>query len=280
MNLPFLIPPNPRQMFRERSERLRQLSQTNPALSGYLGLMAALSGIQHELNEGTATEGFPAALNRAPALDIETWRPGAIWHESFRQIAARMAARSPAADRLADIGRSDEASWDVWADGLLAADLERIDAGLAPFVAAALQLHWTLVAAALDTAHLNAGAASHRCPVCGFLPVASVLQTGGDVQGLRYLVCGLCGSQWNRPRIHCIQCGSSQHVAYFGIQGGGEAVKSEACGACKTYVKSMNREKDNGLDPFADDLASLSLDLLMAEDGYQRLGFNPLLIPG
>jgi FdhE protein len=279
MNLPFLIRPNPSQIFRERSERLRQLSQTNSALSGYLGLMADLTRIQHELYEATITKGFPAALNRWPALDIETWRPGAIWRKTFSQIVARMASRSPAADGLAEIG-SDEASWDDWADGLLAADLDRLDAALAPFVAAALQLLWTLAAAALDAAHLGAAGASHRCPVCGFLPVASVLQTGGDVQGLRYLVCGLCGSQWNRPRIHCIQCGSSQHVAYFGIEGGGEAVKAEACDACKTYVKSMNREKDIGLDPFADDLASLSLDLLMAEKGYQRLGFSPLLIPG
>jgi FdhE protein len=57
-------------------------------------------------------------------------------------------------------------------------------------------------------------------------------------------------------------------------------VKAEACAACKTYVKIMNREKDPQVDPFADDLATLSLDVLMAEEGYQRLGFNPLLIPG
>jgi FdhE protein len=57
-------------------------------------------------------------------------------------------------------------------------------------------------------------------------------------------------------------------------------VKAEACSSCKSYTKLFYAEGDPRLEPFADDVATLSLDLLMAEDGWVRHGVNLFLVPG
>ena len=44
-----------------------------------------------------------------------------------------------------------------------------------------------------------------------------------------------------------------------------------------TYRKIFYQEKQLGVDPVADDLASLALDVLMGEEGYSRSSGNPLL---
>lgn len=68
-------------------------------------------------------------------------------------------------------------------------------------------------------------------------------------------------------------------IAYFNIEGGDDAVKAEACDECNSYLKILYLEKNMALDPIADDLASLALDILMDEAGYQRSGPNLLLFP-
>jgi len=203
------------------------------------------------------------------------------WHEVLRAVVRELDCGGrppmPILDRL---NRASAEELDGWAEPLLAADLEHIDPAAAPFLAAAIQVQRTLLASRPDARAIVPDEPGYLCPVCGFLPVASLLQTGGEVHGLRYLVCGLCGSQWHRTRSQCVHCGSAREMGYYGIEGGGAAVQAEACGDCRVYLKILNREKDPQLDPVADDLASLSLDLLMAQEGYRRLGFNPLLIPG
>lgn len=307
--------PKPQTLFRHRAARFRQLAQTQSALAGYLELMAGLAEIQHNLIERTASalpgnqagascEQRSARLTSLPS-NVHAWPRHPVWREGLRCIAERLTqadrARGPSlpgnqADGpglvaiLQHIRQAQDETMEAWADALLAGESESMEPGLAPFVAAAMQMQWTVQAARLEVETINqVGLATalslpdnqaYLCPVCGSLPVAGLLQTGGAVQGLRYMCCGLCASQWNRTRIQCIYCGSSRHVAYFGIDGAGGAIKAEACGDCMSYVKLLDREKDALLEPFADDLASLALDILLAEEGYRRLGFNPLLIPG
>jgi len=57
------------------------------------------------------------------------------------------------------------------------------------------------------------------------------------------------------------------------------AVRAETCEACKSYLKIVYSEKD-AVDPVADDLATLALDILVDEAGYSRSGPNLLLAPG
>jgi len=57
-------------------------------------------------------------------------------------------------------------------------------------------------------------------------------------------------------------------------------VKAETCGECHTYAKLLYQLQDTQVDPYADDLASLGLDLLVTEAGFARHAPNPLLLMG
>ena len=54
-------------------------------------------------------------------------------------------------------------------------------------------------------------------------------------------------------------------------------VRAETCDECHSYRKILNQEHDYHVDPLADDLASLVLDMLVSELGYARASGNPLL---
>jgi FdhE protein len=99
----------------------------------------------------------------------------------------------------------------------------------------------------------------------------------GQSQGYRYLHCALCASEWHLVRVTCSQCQNTENIGYHSIAGGSAAIRAESCDRCHTYRKILYQEKDADVEPVADDLASLALDLLMAEAGYHRGSGNPLL---
>jgi FdhE protein len=94
-------------------------------------------------------------------------------------------------------------------------------------------------------------------------------------------------------RVLCSQCGASgKSIAYHSLEantieadaagktsneGGGAAVRAETCEQCRTYRKILYQEKDTGVEPVADDVASVALDLLLGDEGYHRASGNPLL---
>jgi len=107
-------------------------------------------------------------------------------------------------------------------------------------------------------------------------------------QGYRYLHCALCATEWHMVRVLCSQCGASgKNIAYYSLEGnsadkspseqGGSAVRAETCDQCHGYRKILYQEKDTGVEPVADDVASVALDVLLAEEGYHRASGNPLL---
>ena len=55
--------------------------------------------------------------------------------------------------------------------------------------------------------------------------------------------------------------------------------RAESCDECHTYLKIFAQEKLFDAEPFADDLASLPLDLMMNEAGYSRAHPHPFLWP-
>ena len=69
-------------------------------------------------------------------------------------------------------------------------------------------------------------------------------------------------------RAVCITCGQSRFVALKEIEGASGAVKAETCDDCHTYAKMLYRGETLEVDPFADDLATLGLDVLVAEAGW------------
>jgi len=55
-------------------------------------------------------------------------------------------------------------------------------------------------------------------------------------------------------------------------------VQAETCPECRGYLKLCRLERDPHLDPWADDLATLALDLLVEQQGFERGGLNFLLL--
>jgi FdhE protein len=81
-------------------------------------------------------------------------------------------------------------------------------------------------------------------------------------------------------RAVCITCGDSRSLVLRGIDGDAGAVKAETCGACRTWSKLLYQARDTNVAPYADDLATLALDLLVADTGWSRHAPNPLLLIG
>jgi FdhE protein len=96
---------------------------------------------------------------------------------------------------------------------------------------------------------------------------------------LRYLVCGLCSTEWYLPRLICANCGSTEGISYFNIEGDTSGAKAECCSQCRTYLKLFYLESTPAAEPFADDAATLALDTLVSEEGFSRTGPNFYLLP-
>ena len=194
-------------------------------------------------------------------------------------VASASTAFPPAVYALcARIVAAPDAELDAQADLLIAARSDGVDAQAAPFIMAALQVYWAAMASTLRLADVAQLDVPTVCPVCGSLPVASVVRADKrGPQGYRYLHCGLCETEWHMVRITCSHCLSTEGITYNSLEGGSEAVRAETCGKCHTYRKILYQEKDTEVEPVADDLSSLTLDLLMTEEGFHRGSGNPLL---
>ena len=64
------------------------------------------------------------------------------------------------------------------------------------------------------------------------------------------------------------------------LRAAGAAVQAETCDECHHYLKIVHSDRDPFVDPVADDLASLTLDLLVSETGMVRHGVNLMLLFG
>lgn len=276
-------------VFSARAARLRALAEDNP-IAGYLRLMADVADAQQAALAschfpGPAAERVDLAqAHGMPPLQAVAWERDPAWREVLDQLLARVAAlpATPEAARevceswRAALARDPQAVEDL-ADALLAERAVGVDSAAAPLVMAALQVYWTDMACRFDPKAMPVASPFGVCPMCGSLPVSSVVRVGGQSDGLRYLACGLCSCEWHLVRVTCSHCQNTKDVAYHNIAGRSEAIKAESCDSCHSYRKIFYQEKDLHVDPVADDLASLALDVLMGEAGYHRASGNPLL---
>jgi len=255
--------------FAARAQRLRRLAEPGApghAIAEYLELTAALADAQARELPGFAATGPTAEqiarsrTHRMPVIHATGWPRPPAWRDLAQRLLASLAAELEAQ-----------------AEALLAARPGEIDVAAAPFLMAALQVQWVALARLLKADDVAPLEVSGVCPACGTLPVASVVRTDEGSQGYRYLHCALCATEWHLVRVTCSQCQNAENIAYHSIEGSSGAVRAESCDRCHTYRKILYQEKDAGVEPVADDLASLALDLLMSEAGYQRGSGNPLL---
>lgn len=275
-------------MFAGRARRLRQLAEGH-SLGEYLRFVAHLAEAQQGLLDHLADIPLPTAdlLARCrehgmPPLAPAGWSRHRIWLAIARDLADEMAKWAPetACPALAHVGEAADTWLEAQAEALLDGRVDSLDLACAPLLGAALQVYWHHLAHQLQARDVARPEHPNLCPVCGSHPVASVVRIGGAENGLRYLHCALCGSEWHVVRAKCSNCDNTRDVAYYTLEGGGEAVRAEACPECHSYLKVVHQDKDPNVDPLADDLASLALDLLVAEQGYDKSGFNYFMIHG
>ncbi len=262
--IPFLRLPTGPVHFRRRAERLGALAPGHAA-GDVRAFLAGLAAAQAQAWERIAAAAGPMPARSEP--------PPATWREALATLLERVngAPAPPAAHAaVARLRSLPGTELDALAARVRSGEAGEEDAALAPFVGAALQVLYTAMAS-----RVAAGAVPRPhdglCPVCGSPAVAGVVLADG---GLRYLACSMCGTEWHRTRVQCVSCGEGGGLAYFAIDPGRAAVKAEACSHCRTFIKLFYLEQDPLADPFADDIATLALDLRLAGEEYARGGVN------
>lgn len=285
---PFVRLPHPASVFATRAERLAALGPGHP-LEAYLRFLSLIVSAQHAAQAALPPPRPPDADQVAqrvrhtmPALSADLLRDDPSFGETLNWLLANVAVKEAPAEARA--ARERLAARDAAGRLTLAADVfeaaypaDRLGETL--YVAAAVQTYFTRQAAMLDPARLQA-VADGVCPVCGGAPVASLVVGWTQASKARYLCCSLCSALWNYVRIKCACCGSTEGISYHTVEGGSPNVAAETCGACRSYLKHLHQHEDPSLEPFADDVASYGLDVLLREEEWRRGGVNPLFVVG
>lgn len=252
---PPLVLPRVEVVFSSRATRLRTLAPGHAARA-WLEALDALCDAQQAAIDAGAHDGVDA----------------------LARIAARMSEiplPSAASDAVARVRVASAETRRAWATALDEGTGDAPDAAVALFVAAGLQVEHTARAANLRADDVPRADAD--CPVCRAPAAAGVIT--GDAKA-RYLACSRCGSAWHRVRVQCTTCGAGSGLTYFALEDGrAPGVKAEACAHCRTYLKLFYEEERAGIEPLADDAATIALDVLLGEQGWARGGANPLIRP-
>ena len=279
-------------VFALRAARLRQLADGH-AMADFLRFAAHLADAQDTLLRHRAPETRPddAHLQRCrqhgmPPIGAYDAALPADWAYLLQAIAAEVAPHAPAGlqNALADLADFPRARLDALARDILRTEehlANAVELALAPLIGASLQVLWTARARALQPADVPAGFEGSQCPACGSHPVASILRIGDGGHGVRYATCSLCATEWHVTRIKCVPCLNTRDIAYQALDGASgnphPAVKAETCPDCHSSLKIVSMERDPLVDAFADDLATLALDMLVDETGFHRAGRNLFL---
>ena len=281
--------PDAAERFSGTARRLNVLAAGHP-MADWLAFMERLSWAQYAAATDLPAPPSPSdslieqSVNAGmPPLSADSHPRNPIWREALTCILREfddVALPGPAAAAIAELKQQDGQGLEALADGFLSGVVGEGQIGPILYVAAALQVYFTRLAADLDVDALRLLPERGLCPCCGSTPVAGLVTASGRTPGVRYLYCSLCSTAWNHVRVVCITCGGSGALSQESIEGDNGAIRAETCGDCGSYAKLLYAAKDTALDAYADDLASLGLDVLVAEAGWHRHAPNPLLLAG
>ncbi|EGB16260.1 formate dehydrogenase accessory protein [Pseudodesulfovibrio mercurii] len=107
------------------------------------------------------------------------------------------------------------------------------------------------------------------CPICGSMPLISSLE---QKEGFRHATCSFCRHHYRIKRISCPVCGEDDQkkLTFFTVDEE-PGFRVDVCESCKSYVKTIDfRNLDRVALPVLDDLDSLALDYVAANQGYRR----------
>ncbi|EKM0377053.1 formate dehydrogenase accessory protein FdhE [Cronobacter turicensis] len=285
--IPPLLFPRLKNLYNRRAARLRELAENNP-LGDFLRFAALIAHAQevvlydHPLEMDLTARIKEAAEQGKPPLDIHVMPRDGHWQKLLQSLIAELKPEmsGPALAVIENLEKASAQELETMASALFSADFSAVSSDKAPFIWAALSLYWAQMASLIPgKARAEYGEARQFCPVCGSIPVSSMVHIGSK-QGLRYLHCNLCETEWHVVRIKCSNCEQTRDLHYWSLESEQAPVKAESCGDCGTYLKILYQEKDPNVEPVADDLASLVLDARMEQEGFARSSINPFLFPG
>jgi FdhE protein len=300
----YLLIPQRIDVFSSRETRLRQKAASHP-MRDFLLFIAELTRAQHGILQSYPAVALPdaSALDAAthaalPPLPATVWPRDPQWQVAFRSMLDGLLPRlagNPAQAAVRALQQTSDQELEQQADRLLNNIMFGLDMAAAPIIAAGLQAYWTHMVIAREARGADRFAPFGRvldvtrCPCCGSLPTASISRVDGN-GNYRYLHCSLCSTQWHMVRIKCSHCESTKGIYYQSLQPltdgvvpstvGKEAIEVETCDECNHYLKIVRMERDITVEPAADDLASVTLDLLISDAGFQRHGVNLMLLFG
>jgi FdhE protein len=279
---PFAVIPDPASLFFNRSNRFAALAPGHQ-LAPYLSFLAALTRAQHEIERDLAPAALPPFERIGQALEHgmaplakAQLEPDPMIELTLARFLDRLAdTEAPAAVQgLASMAPAD---WRRLISAVLGDETIAQDVASQVLVTAALQVHFTRLAALLTAEDLQPVADS-ACPVCCSAPMTCSIVGWAKAHNTRFCTCSLCATMWNVVRVKCLWCGSTDGLSYQMIEGKPDTIKAETCEKCRSYVKVLYQVTDHALDPLVDDVATLGLDMLMAQGGWQRRGQNPFLL--
>ena len=283
---PFAVLPDPSSLFLNRSRRLATLAPKHE-LEPYLRFLSGLARAQHDIQTDLPPPELPPLERLTQAL---THGMPPISPASIEPAEAALMA----IDRLlAELARSDVPSATAAAIQAVRAlsPAQQLDQAVAVLkdlppagdlaqrvlIVAGLQVHFARLASRLSASDLKPVADS-ACPTCGSAPMVSSVVGWPKAHNSRFCTCSLCGTMWNVVRVKCVLCSSTGGISYHTIEGASDAVKAETCDRCRSYVKILYQVNEPALEPLADDVATLGLDMLLAAEGWKRGGLNPFLM--
>jgi FdhE protein len=272
-------------LFHKRAARIEALAESS-VTAAFLRFMGKVFRAQAgACTVGGTVEALSAeTMARAsehlmPPLAPDSWTPSATYREALRFIAADISRDGLPAltvEALNGIAQATDDHLDRLARAFLADGMPPQWQGEALFAVAALQVEFARIAALIERQALQPLDAAGLCPVCGSHAVAGVV-VADEAYGRRYLSCGLCSTSWHHVRVACVSCGGEKNVAYQEVEGGNGTAKCETCDDCQGYSKLFYQMKDMGIEALCDDLATLSLDLLVSNAGWKRHAPNPFV---
>lgn len=278
---PAVLFANPKNLYQRRAKRLRELAKDHP-LSDYL--LFAADVVESQL---TTLEKNPLPkqniehLTGVEPLDAKTFKRDSIWRDYLSEILHEIKpkANEQIAATIESLEKASSAELEEMATHLLSQEFNLVSSDKAVFIWAALSLYWLQLAQQIPHAsRLENTENIHHCPVCGSLPVSSMIHISTS-QGLRYLHCVLCESEWNLVRAQCTNCNGHDKLEMWSLNEELALIRAETCGSCESYLKMMFQEKDPNVEAVADDLASIFLDVELEEKGFARSGLNPFIFP-
>lgn len=277
-------------LYSNRLARLQALAQQHAAMHDYLLFASEIVKAQEKLLKSQALQ--PQTLSEPllvdwgkPPLLKTSYQRNSYWREVLEAILKHfdtigLYTDQPIMQTVSRVRAMTDQVKESAASDLLAGHIATVGSDAAPFFWAALSLYWAQLARQRPLeVHERIGAKRHVCPICGSAPIASVITGGQEIDGLRYLHCNLCESEWHYVRAQCSNCESSGKLNYWALDDVEAQVKTESCDDCHSHLKILYLNKNPRLDPVADDLDSLALDVLMEEKGFSRSTVNPFFFP-